>query len=213
MRVANRRDHPMLGRQRVWPVECSKGPVHRHLGRLDALMRGPLQWDHRMLGRQQERPARRAIWLEDGLTRDLSRTNSHQVLDEAFELAEVADFEDAVAVDAVLGDDGVAGVPVGAGLGVEPEHFAGPVLDLLEDPGLGGVVVVAGVTPGSSPWSWGRRLSRSAPRTPRRRGRSRSGRPPTPTSASAFTPVDGLADVVHPFEEAGHLVEAVDEHE
>ena len=47
-------------------------------------------------------------------------------VDEALELAEVAALPDAVAVGAVLADDRVAGVPVRAGLGVEPVRRGAP---------------------------------------------------------------------------------------
>src|SRR6476620_7519997 len=67
---------------------------------------------------------------------------SDQVVDESLELAEVAALEHAVAVDAVVPDDRVTGVPVRLRLGVEPVDVAGPVLDLLDHPGLRGVVVV-----------------------------------------------------------------------
>src|SRR6478752_5477328 len=58
-----------------------------------------------------------------------------QDVDELLELAEVAALERAIAVGAVLPHDRVAGVPVAAGLGVQPEDVAGLLLDLLDDPG------------------------------------------------------------------------------
>src|SRR3954470_16153836 len=68
-----------------------------------------------------------------------------ELLDEALELPQVSALVDAVAMDAVLGDDRVAGVPVAARLGVQPVDVAGAVAQLFDDPRLGRVVVVAGV--------------------------------------------------------------------
>src|SRR5438067_6607778 len=70
---------------------------------------------------------------------------SRQMLDEPFQLLEVAALEGAVAVDGVLGHDRVTGVPIRLRLGVEPEEVARLLAHLLQHPGLGRVVVVAGV--------------------------------------------------------------------
>ena len=103
---------------------------------------------------------------------------SGQLLDEGLELAQVAALVDAVGVGAVLADDRVAGVPVRARLGVEPVDVAGLVAHLLHHPGLRGVVVVAGVAEQQDGRLRPDVLAPLAPRTPRRRGRSRSGRRP-----------------------------------
>src|SRR5438105_3752783 len=71
--------------------------------------------------------------------------NSVEQADEVFKLPEIAALIDTVAVGAVLAHDRVAGVPVGARLGVEPIHVARPLVHLVDDPRLGGVVVVPGV--------------------------------------------------------------------
>ena len=65
--------------------------------------------------------------------------------DELLELAQGPALDHLVAVVGVLAHDGVARVPVGAGLGIEPVDVAGPGLHLLDHPGLRGVVVVPGV--------------------------------------------------------------------
>ena len=57
----------------------------------------------------------------------LSGSRFDDVGDELLELAQVADLVDAVAVGRVLRDDRVAGVPVAARLGIEPEDLARPV--------------------------------------------------------------------------------------
>src|SRR5207247_3126523 len=64
---------------------------------------------------------------------------------ELLQLAQVAALVDAVAVDAVLADDGVAGIPVGPGLGIEPVEVPRLLVQFLQDPGLRRVVVVASV--------------------------------------------------------------------
>src|SRR5689334_20006817 len=68
-----------------------------------------------------------------------------EVFDEGAELADVAAFADGVAERLVAGDHRVAAVPGGGGLGVQPEHVAGPLGDGLERALTGVVVVGAGV--------------------------------------------------------------------
>src|SRR6266566_4297039 len=68
-----------------------------------------------------------------------------EVLDEGAELADVAALVDGVAERLVAGDHRVAAVPGGGGLGVQPEHVAGPLGNGLERAFAGIVVVGAGV--------------------------------------------------------------------
>ena len=91
---------------------------------------------------RRRRPAHRAARRGSPATR---RGASRQVADELLELAQGPALDDVVAVGAVLADDGVARAPVVTRLGVQPEDVAGPRLEVLDDPRLGGVVVVARV--------------------------------------------------------------------
>ncbi len=126
---------------------------------------------------------------------------SGQGLDEALELAQVAALVDAVAVHAVLADDRVAGVPVRLRLGVEPVDVAGPVPDLLDHPGLGGVVVVAGV---AEDQHGGLRADLLAPRLPEHlEGVAVVGVAVDPHHVGlGVDPVDGLGDVLDALEVA-----------
>src|SRR5438874_1217662 len=152
---------------------------------------------------------RRAVSMGERLTTALRRIGAlAELFDEALELAQVAAFVDAVAVDAVLGDDRVPGVPIRTRLGIEPVDVPGPLPQLLHDPRLGGVVVVPGVA-----------------EEDHRALRRHLGPPPVPEDLKSVAvvgvpvdpddvglgvhPVHGLVDVVGALEEAGHLVDAV----
>src|SRR5262245_20682927 len=87
----------------------------------------------------------RTWMVRQGAQRPAGAPPSHEVVDEALQLAEVAALEDAVAERRVLADDRVAGVPVAPGLRVQPVDVARPVLHLLDHPRLRRVVVVARV--------------------------------------------------------------------
>src|ERR671910_225976 len=140
------------------------------------------------------------------------RDRLHQVVHEPLELAEVAALEGAVAEGGVLADDRVARVPVAAGLGVEPVDVAGAVLHLLYHPRLGGVGVVAGV---AQQQHGGLGADLPAPALPELlEGMAVVAVAVDPDDVGlGVDPVDRLPDVLDALEHAGHLVDAVDEHE
>src|SRR6266567_5649330 len=70
---------------------------------------------------------------------------SAEAFDEGAQLPQVAALHDLVAVPGVLADDGVAAVPGGPGLGVEPEQVPTAAGDPAERVGARRVVVRAGV--------------------------------------------------------------------
>src|SRR5947209_8087752 len=135
-----------------------------------------------------------------------------ELLDEALELPQVAALVDAVAMDAVLGDDGVAGVPVAPWLGVQPIDVAGPVAQLFHDPRLGRVVVVAGVAQ-EDHRALGRDLG--APLVPEDlEGVAIVGVAVDPDDVGfGVHAVHRLIDVLGALEEPGDLVDPVDEDE
>src|SRR5206468_9150824 len=80
-----------------------------------------------------------------GANREPEPSALHDGRHEPLELTQVATLVHAVAVDAEFGDDRVARVPVATRLRIQPVQVAGTLLELLEDPVLRRVVVVAGV--------------------------------------------------------------------
>src|SRR5438270_6128664 len=134
-----------------------------------------------------------------------------ELLHEALELLEVAALVGPVAMGGVLADNGVAGVPVGTGLGVQPVDVPGLLGHLAQHPGLGRVVVVAGVTEQQD----GRLgVDLAPPALPERlEGMSVVGVPVHPDHIRlGVDPVDVVRDDLGCLEVVGDLVDPVDEH-